>query len=395
MKRAVVPFVMVLLVLSGCATSEQAAPEATALQEGVTVLETGAGSLSLAFRRGDTVIFMEALRGGPGAYPDDPDMPAFEVDARFVADNGAAFYIRQGGDDLVNPRWNEDRQRQTDEPTTRDSNEQLFLLGDDIARVLRAAIVDQLGAAAAAELAPEIEALEESAANLPHAYAASRDARLEYFQEFLGGAPTIEGPGGEVAFGTNGPEDSERWFAANYYYVAIHGACIWSTLCAGRHSATRIHEWKGYWAGVHDFCNHGDCASTMDRQSFLQYNEAIDDYHPSWTAQTCNTGYHWDSSNGGHNCHDDSRRQMMNFVYNRFPARNAYHCSDNTSTNRWVEPRSNSSRYWGYNHPWHCQYNFSDDATSSCPSSYQGTRDGCDCGCRFPDGTMGDPDCAP
>ena len=47
----------------------------------------------------------------------------------------------------------------------------------------------------------------------------------------------------------------------------------------------------------------------------------------------------------------------------------------------------------GYNHPSYCDYDFGSE--NSCPSSYQGTGDGCDCGCVFPDGTFADPDCHP
>jgi hypothetical protein len=394
MRRAATLWVLILaLGLGACATTEPTETVApAALEEGVNVLEVGEGSLSLAFRQDATVVYLQALRGRPGAYPNDPDMPAFEVDARFVAENGVAFYVRQGGDDFVNESWAVDLQRQSDDAIAREDNQHLFLLGDEIARVLRQQVTEQLGAERAAALAPEIEALEESAADLSRSYERSRNTRLEHLANFEG--LQVDG-GGDVAFGTNGPEDAERAFNANFYYIAIHGACIASTLCVGRHSATRIYEWISRWSVIHDFCNHGDCASSMSQQSFLNFNEAVVDFKPSWTAQTCNTGYHWDSSNGGHNCHDDSRRQMMNFVYSRYPARNAYHCSDNTDTNRWVEPRSNGSRNWGYNHPWACQYNFSDDGAASCPSSYQGTRDGCDCGCRFPDGTTADPDCQP
>jgi hypothetical protein len=411
------------LVLGACATNGPGPASSTgAIVEGVTVLEAGHGSLSLAYRYGADVIYMQALRGNPGAYPDEPTMPAFEVDARFVADDGVAFYIRQGGDDLIDPSWNADRQRQSESPITREVNDHLFLLGDGIAAVLRDAVTEQLGRDMAAQLAPEIDALVGSAADLPRAFARSQEFQADY-RHWMGdptgvplpreerwqdsapleesakdalhrqeGAP-IEGATGEVAFGTSGSESDQRSLSAGYYYIAVHKECIY--LCSGDHSATRIYEWVGSWRAVHNFCNHGSCANEMSEHGFLPWYEAVNDYSPSWTAQTCGTGYHWDSSNGGHNCHDDSRRQMMNFVYNRYPSRSSYHCSDNTSTNRWKSPRANASRDWGYNHPWHCQYTWSTDGTYSCPSSWQGTNDGCDCGCRFPDGTMADADCRP
>lgn len=380
------------LALSGCA-SEAPAPQAASLAEGITVLEVGEGRLSVAFRQGEEVVLMEAVRGGIGAYPEEPNMPRFEVDARFANADGLAFYVRQGGDDLIEQGWGEALQRQSDERVEVGSNAHLFLLGDDIADALRTAVVEQVGEEVADAIDPELDALEESASDLSRTFAQAREFEREHIEHNGGALRMVDGTMGEVVYGTNGPEDSQRSFAANYYYVALHKECIFA--CAGDHSATRIYEWVGSWSTVVNFCNHGSCASGMSQSSYLPYSEALSDYHPAWTAQTCSTHYHWDSSDGGHNCHDDSRRQMMNFVYNRFPARNSYHCSDNTGTNRWKAPIANSSRNYGYNHPSYCAYNYSDDATSSCPSSYQGTGDGCDCGCRFPDGTMADADCVP
>jgi hypothetical protein len=394
MRKAVT--LMVLIASLGLGACMGAAPEpghsAANLQQGVTVLEAGNGSLSLAYRDGDAVIFMEALRGNPSPYHDEPTMPAFEVDARFVSDEGSTFYSRQGGDNLVQPSWAEEMDRQTAQPASRQSNEQQFLMAGAAAELIHAAVVAQLGAARAAELAPELEALHESAAAMPRIYADSVAQRREWYLANEGVEP-VEGPGGEVVFGTPGVDDeSARTFRQSYYFVGVHKKCIY--LCAGDHSATQIHEWLGYWAHVHDFCNHGTCASSMDRHGILQWNEPTVDTTRSWTAQTCGTHYDWDSGGGGHNCHDDSRMQMNNFVYNRQLSRTSYWCAD-SSTNKWKAPAANGSRYSGYNHPNYCQYNFSNDGASSCPSSYQGTGDGCDCGCRFPDGTHADPDCRP
>lgn len=388
--RHLISTLAIVFASIGCTAETPERP----IAEGLTVLESGEGALHLAFRSGETVIFMEALRGGPGAY-DSPDMPRFEVDARFVAENGVAFYVVQGGDDMVDPSWNDDRQRQTDRGITREANEELFEIGDEILAVLRPSIVEQIGEDAAADLEPEIHQLEAIARDLAPAARTSLATHREYLEGFWG-VPQVEGEGGEVVYGTNGPEDAERALAANYYYVAVHGACIASTLCAGRHSATRIYEWIGAWNTIHNFSNHGRSAAEMDQQGLLQYYEALSDYHPAWTAQTCSTPYHWDSPSGNHNCHDDSRRQMMNFVYNVFPARNVYHCSD-SSTNKWHEPSTNGDDDEGYNHPnlGHPGRGVYDNGSaSSCPDSYRS--DGwCDVGCRFGDGTHVDPECRP
>ena len=131
----------------------------------------------------------------------------------------------------------------------------------------------------------------------------------------------------------------------------------------------------------------------MGRSGILQYYETLaqgDD--GGWTAQTCDTHYNWDSSGGGHNCHDDSRLQMNNFVYRRPIGGTSYWCNDG-STNKWKAPSANGDVQDGFNHPSFCNYDWG--STYSCPSSWYGTNDGCDCGCVFPNGTMADPDCRP
>lgn len=391
MNRAVGTLLLSLGLFAGCAPMDgDASGETAPLAEGLTVLEVGEGSLSVAYRASDDVIFMEVLRGRPTQYEDEPTMPRFEMDARFMDADGAAFYSRQGGDDLIDPSWGEALQHQSDEPVSRESNERLFMLAGEAAELLRDGIVAHVGAERAAELTPEIDVLVEVAAHLPRAYAESRQHRLDHLRDFEG--LEIDGETGDVAYGTSGAEDeASRTFAANYYAVGVHKKCIY--LCAGDHSATRIHEWLGQWAHAHDFCNHGSCASSMDQDGMLQYSEpVVADYHPAWTAGTCGTHYDWDSGGGGHNCHDDSRRQMNDFVYSRALSRTSYWCND-SSTNKWKAPSANGSASEGYNHPAYTQYD--NGAAESCPSSWQGTGDGCDSGCRFPDGTHADADCRP
>jgi len=91
------------LAATGCAST----PEATALPQGLTVLEAEAGTLSLAYRSADVTIFMEARRGHetPEPYASAPDMPDYEIDTIFTDEAGYAFYTRMGGDGWVEPSW--------------------------------------------------------------------------------------------------------------------------------------------------------------------------------------------------------------------------------------------------------------------------------------------------
>lgn len=390
-----------LFVTGGCMTPSEESDRSTdiaSLPQGMTVLEAVPDtSLSVAYKKNDIVIYFQAMRGNPTPeeYQKDPNQPKFEVDARFVADNGRVFYTQMGGDGWVDPSWADDLERQNDLPPTAVSNELLFDMAAEAAEMLDVEVEVQAGDSARS-LVPELNALSTFGRMAPAVFAEQKvhldDYRVRNSIEPL-----------EIPYGTNGPEDADKSLGANYYYIALHDASITLTLGAGRHSATRLYAWSGSWVHVHSFCNHGSCAGDMSQKCLLQYYEATSDYKPAWTAYTCNTGYDAFSDNGGHNCHDDSRLQMASFVYGKnFSTGNQYWCNDSDSpltdisNNFWFgdhegSPECNSTQSKGFNHPSWCNYSYSTDY--ACPSSWQGTNDGCDCGCLFPDGTRADPDC--
>ncbi len=383
-----------LFMLSCTGTGEPTGPEQ--LEQGMTVLEAGDGHLSLAYRDGDQVIYLEALRGEPGKYPGEPAMPAWEVDARFTTADGRAFYRRRGGDRWVNAEWGAEREPRATSDQRRQPSRHLFAMATEAARIMRAEIRRQIGEERATALAPEIGAVHQFASQALQIYDRNRTLRLD----FIRSNPPIDAPErpadmqpGEVTYGTSGDEDSDQSFDYDYYYIGLHAKCIY--LCGGDHSATRINQWQGEWVAVHDFCNHGECAGGMDRKDLLQYYETLaSDDKMSWTAQTCDTKYDWDSTDGGHNCHDDSRVQMNNFVYQSTIGGAQYWCDDGGTTTKWKRPSANGDDDEGYNHPYYCDYDWGSENTD-CDEGWKGTGDGCDCGCRWDDGTFADPDCNP
>lgn len=91
---------VVAFFLVGCALSDEPAgsngPAASGqLEQGLTVLKASDGHLSLAYRQGDVVVFMEALRGRPTPdnYQADPLSPRYEIDAQFMDAGGFIFHI--------------------------------------------------------------------------------------------------------------------------------------------------------------------------------------------------------------------------------------------------------------------------------------------------------------
>jgi len=117
-----------LLVLLGCTSvrNEKTKP----LEEGLTVLSASETKLSLAYKSGEDVIYMDALRGNPTPemYQQDPLAPKFEVDVRFADAQGRIFYTAKGGDEWQDPSWREELELQQENFRERASNEHLLFL---------------------------------------------------------------------------------------------------------------------------------------------------------------------------------------------------------------------------------------------------------------------------
>ena len=362
------------------------------LEDGLTVLEAQDTAISAAYRRGDVVVYFEALRGQPrpDAYQDDSGVLKYEVDARFVADNGRVFFSQRGGDAWVNPRWVAELGRQDELPPTRESNEMLFEIAAEAADVLDLRVAEEIGEMQAAQLLPEIDALRSMGHSAAATFAEQKLRLLEHRAEE--GLANVE-----IEYGSGDAEDAPiAQLGANYYYIAVHDMTIY---LFGKHSATRLYSWQGYWLNVYNSCNHGDCANTMGIKCLLQYYDAVEDYKPAWDFQTCGTGYNAWSDSGGHNCHDDTRVQMANFVYgnghNKTPGGDFW-CDDgdsdtDISVDIWgVEldqsgsPDCNAGTNKGYNHPDMCRFTavnpesgYNADGHCFCDAGCMGRNDCC------------------
>ena len=371
------------LGLTGCAM-----PGDSDLAQGLTVLDAEDTSLAAAYRHGDAVIFLEVARGHatPDVYQQHPGSPLFEVDARFVSDDGQVFYSQRGGDTWIDSAWGEDLEQQN-QLAPAGPNEELFDMAAAAVAVLDIEVANQLGSDHATGLATELDAIRAIGAAAPATYAIQRKRVLE--QQ-------------EIAYGGPGGEDSWASQSGGYFAMEVHSDTIDWTFGLGWHSATRLFKWNDGWVSVHDACNHGDCASTMPSRSVVQWYDVIDpadgDYEKNsgWTLQTCLTDY--DAfSNDGHNCHDDTRVQMTNLVYGA--VNNGYQlwCNDGDGAadisappgDLGDYPRADGTSDYGFHYPSQCDYNWS----GTCPDSYKTDND-CDCGCTYSDGSRSDTGCA-
>lgn len=352
------------LVLVSCGVSDE--QQSKVLADGLTILDVSETKISLAFKDSGQVIFMEALRGNktPDMYQQDPEAPVWEVDARFKAENGRLFYTARGGDQWVDSSWTRDLIEDEEKYTSRESNELLFILSGKAVASLDEHIKTELGEEMAKTIEPLLRPIKNFGERAHERYLEQR-VRLHKHLVDLGlmaDDPLLTSENGEILYGSGGT-GCDDWvnLTSNYYYMAVHDK---STAVIARHSATRLYEWQGYWNKIHDNCNHGTCANDMGQKCLLQYHEAIVDYKPAWELQSCGTDY--DAfSNDGHNCHDDTRVQLANFVYgnghNRGPGSNFW-CDDDDDSDisSWPgdqsgSPECSSSTDDGYRHDHMCR----------------------------------------
>src|SRR5262249_47663525 len=107
--------------------------------------------------------------------------------------------------------------------------------------------------------------------------------------------------------------------------------------------------WSNINGTVRNSCNHGNCASTITYRMTCSGTAGVD-YHEfdttlnSPTSPACTTPYNWNSTGGGHNCHDDSVRQIWGMEYGPQGASNTGVC--NNTASHWYGPTSCTISSW-------------------------------------------------
>lgn len=112
---------------------------------------------------------MQAIRGRetPAEYRNDPSVPKYEIDARITDKEGRLLYVRRGGDDFVDPTWEDDLTFSESLPPATSSNRKLFEMVTAASKVLDAELARTAGAEAMASVLPEIGALREFGRSAP------------------------------------------------------------------------------------------------------------------------------------------------------------------------------------------------------------------------------------
>ncbi len=292
----------ITLGIASCTTDSQPElPKASDLQQGVTILDADAArGVVAAYREGDDVVYVETRIGAlkPAVYREDPSEPANEVDMMIVDKHGIPFYVQRGGDEYVDPSWNQKIAiaKSTVLPADEDRNKDFHL-----------------------------------AQKLGLAFPAAADASLAmstYHIHMVGLQQTPDEDPGLVAAAAKiratplpTGADQAYWNGAGWWYPLgrLYSKCLF--LCAGHHSAVSNWQYPNGGSGyqiVENYCNHGTCAGSMswecDHYSDWRYN-------PSTTGETysgtnastggCVTKYDWWGGGNTHLCNDDSAYELM------------------------------------------------------------------------------------
>lgn len=277
-------------------------------REGLTSLLTVPNGIYGSYEHGGKIVYFETRRGPrtPKFLRDgDPATPQFEIDVRFMNQDGEPFLIQIGGDAPLDHSWTEaiaefktDSQAKTE-----------FLLAAKTIETLRKLKFTR-------EFVHERQALLDLA---PVVDSAQVIEKIE-------GAP-------------NQALSAPSLLAANTYRHRVeihHKKCCFGL---GRHSATiglyisRV----GVTTTAVITCNHGTCANQMALKcswTSASPGNRTNDVKNGGT--TCNTPYNA-SSVFGHNSNDDTDLQYQAVKNNNHPSSTRGTCNDSSSNN---EPTS-------------------------------------------------------
>lgn len=295
-----------LLVSIGCSSSEDSKaptlPSPESLSEGVNVIASSDEGVRGAFKKGSAVVYFETRRGAPmnEFYKNnDPDVGAYEMDARFLDVNGHTMVVQRGGDAFVEPRWNTELKAQA-------ANKGLVFDRES------AKLTDEAATAIALHQTLGSVALHQTTlASLGHAPFSVAVAPLP------NSGIHAQSTNASCTFNINGTtaDESCNWGLSGGWNYEIHYKCI--ALCIGDHSSTKV------WSGSYTLysCNHGACAYNMSSTSCQVYNQTGGYYEAEGATDIntvqggCQTPYGWNSGGGTHNCHDDSTVQGQNVIW--------------------------------------------------------------------------------
>jgi hypothetical protein len=311
-----------LVILAGCSGSVSSRPPASQLQEGLNLLDVKdpTWGVSAAYMKQNRVIYIESRVGNlkPEVYRlDDPSAPQYEMDVRFVDQNGHTFMIQRGGDSYVEPSWAQEIKASRNIKIDLATRELDFKLAQE---------------ASASFMTLSMPALKDHVYHMA-TYAAQQPPSLNQHLidksiRIAKNPPPVTAPAtSETGYGT--------YYFSGYSWPETdeYGK---GTMYAGSHTSTMMWDcqWNGSscsWVTGIVTCNHGTCAnqSAVSYRCYTNsgwYNNLSENgttntnASGSWDGQGgCQTGYSWSSSNNAHLCNDDTAMELWQAKYGTIP----------------------------------------------------------------------------
>lgn len=308
-----------ILLATGCMTGPESPgdmPPVSELQEGLTILKAEADwGINAAYVKEGRVVYFQTRVGPmkPEVYRLSwPEDPPYEMDMRFVDQEGNVFYTMRGGDFLIDPTWVPDLNRSFKAQVPQDvRNKDLDLM---------------------------VEAAGVAAVEIPKLLGSAFGDHVHHF-DLLSQNP----PGRNLPEGVEGPvrspedmpqiplEDSiatysGQWSGQNVWlhtemYRGSVSYCSWFTTC--HHTATIMWYHTTSW-GYILACNHGRCWNELSYRCYTASNKRF--AFASISGETnyggntnvsggCLTPYDWYADGYNHLCNDDTAYELWQTIY--------------------------------------------------------------------------------
>lgn len=276
------------------------------LREGLTSLLTVPNGIYGSYELDGKIVYFETRRGPrtPKILRDgDPATPKFEIDVRFMNQDGEPFLIQIGGDAPLDHTWTEataefkaDTQAKTEFQLAASTIETLRKL-----KFTRKFFHERQALLALAPVVDSAQVLE----------------KIEQAPDQALSAPTL--------------------LAANTYRHRVeihHKKCCFGFFGFGRHGATigKYISSSGVTTTAVITCNHGTCANQMDLKCSWTSASPGNRTNHVHNHVTCSTPYN-PTSVFGHNSNDDTDSQYRAVRYNYHPSSTGGTCNDISTNN--------------------------------------------------------------
>ena len=295
-----VPF----LAAIGCTSSAtDTRPPISELKPGLNMIdiEDPSWGVDAAYVKDGHVVYLEERLGAmkPQVYRDStPDEPANEIDMRFVDEAGRTFFVQRGGDQFVDPTWNDDINVSLKNPAPDAERARDFAMAREAAALFAHAAPPALKPYS---FHAQVYAARPAPADDPIMIKKAADIEAS--------RPT------DVGYGTASFGGS--WWLEGDLYSKDTSCVFW--YCPAKHSGVALWAYQTSWQLSMIACNHGSCPGNSNMSYNCYSTSGVWRSNASISAEQngstsigggCLTSYSWNSGGYNHLCNDDSAYEL-------------------------------------------------------------------------------------